>query len=66
MSILLQLIELIQRIKTLTQHSKSQKDLDDAYLSDSADVYDLERRMREIDLRSRSASRGLAYAKNLL
>ena len=52
---------LLQLIKALTPHIKSQKALDDAYLSDSTDVYDLERRMREIDQRSCSASGGLAY-----
>jgi hypothetical protein len=65
MSIFLQLIQLIQLIKTLTPNLKSQKDLDDAYLSDSADVYDLERRMREIDQRSRNVSCGLVYGPNL-
>jgi hypothetical protein len=54
-------LQFIQLIKTLTPNIMSQKDLDDAYLSDSADVYDLERRMREIDLRSSSASRGLNF-----
>jgi hypothetical protein len=60
------ILELTQLIKALTPNIKSQKDLDDDYLSDSTDVYDLEHRMREIDLRSRSASRGLAYGLNLL
>jgi hypothetical protein len=62
MSILLQLTQLF---KILTLRIKSLKDINDAYLSDSADVYDLERRMREIDQRSRSASRGLAYRLKL-
>ena len=52
------LIQLIQLIKTLTPHIKTQKDLDEAYLSNSADVYDLERRMRVIDQRSCRPSRG--------
>jgi len=56
------LLQLIQLIKTLTPSIKSQKDLDDAYLSASADVYDLERRMREIDHRSLGASYGFAGA----
>ena len=45
---------------------KSQKDFDDVYLSHAADIYDLERRMREIDQRSSSASLGLAYGQNLI
>ena len=60
------LIQLTQLIKTLTPDIKSQKDLNHAYLSSSADVYDLECRMREIDRRSRGPSRGLAYGLNWL
>jgi len=45
---------------------KSQKDFDDAYLSESADIYDLERRMCKIDQRCSNASRGLVYRQNLL
>lgn len=44
---------LTQLIKALTSHIKSQKELDAEYLSDSTDVYDLERRMYEIELRRR-------------
>ena len=56
----------IQLIKALTPGIKSQKDRDDAYLAESVDVYDLERRMREIDQRSRKPSRGLACGLSLL
>ena len=63
MSILLQLIQLI---KTLAPNIKPQKDLDDAYLSNAADVYDVERRLREIDRGSRRDSRGLACRTSLL
>jgi hypothetical protein len=55
------LLKLTQLIVSLMPNIKSQKDFDDAYLSESADIYDLERRMREIDQRSRRASYGLAY-----
>jgi hypothetical protein len=58
------LIQLTQLIKTLTPNIRSQNDLDHAYLSNSVDVYDLERRMREIDQRSHEPSRGLAYGSN--
>ncbi len=50
-----------QLIKTLTLHIKSQKEADNAYLSESTDVYDLERRMHELDQRSCSSFGGLAY-----
>ena len=51
-------------IKALTPHIRSQKDLDNAYLSESTDSCDLERRMREIDKRSQEPSRGSAYRSN--
>jgi len=53
--------KLIERIKALIPIIKSQKDLDDAYLSRSVDVYDLERRMRQIDASSRSNARSLIF-----
>jgi len=56
----------IQLIKALTLNIRSQNDLDDVYLSESADVYDLERRMREIDQRSRRPTPGLACGLSLL
>ncbi len=51
----------LQLIKALTLHIKSRKDADNAYLSESTDVYDLERRMNELDQRSCSSFGGLAY-----
>jgi hypothetical protein len=59
-------IQLIQLIKALTPNIKSQNELDDAFLAESANAYDLECRMREIDQRSRNALRGLAYGPNFL
>ena len=56
----------IRLIKALTLSAKSQKDLDNAYLSESTDVYDLERRMREVDLRGRSSARALTFGPNPL
>lgn len=56
----------IRLIKALALSAKSQKDLDNAYLSESTDVYDLERRMREIDLRGRSSARALSFGPNPL
>jgi hypothetical protein len=42
---------LIERLIALVPHIPSQKELDEAYINDSVDIYDLERRMAEIDLR---------------
>lgn len=56
----------IQLIKALAPSIRSQKDLNDAYLSESTSVYDLERRMREIDQRGRRPSRGPASSLNWL
>lgn len=53
--------KLIERIKALIPIIKGQKDLDDAYLARSADVYDLERRMRLLDAASRANARGLIF-----
>lgn len=39
-------------IKALFFFIPSQKELDNAYLNESVDIYDVERRMREIDSRS--------------
>jgi len=39
-------------IKALFSFFPSQKELDNAYLNQSVDIYDVERRMREIDSRS--------------
>jgi hypothetical protein len=60
------LLKLTQLIVSLMPNIKSQKDFDDAYLSESADIYHLECRMRKIEQRSSSTSRGLAYGQNLL
>ena len=56
---------LLQLIKTFTANIKSQKDFDDAYLADSIDVHDLERRMREIEQRGRSDFHALACRNSL-
>lgn len=53
--------KLIERIKALIPIIKGQKDLDDAYLSRSADVYDLERRMRLLDAATRANARSLIF-----
>jgi hypothetical protein len=40
-------------IKLLFPHAPSQKERDIAYLNQSTDIYDIERRMQEIDSRPR-------------
>lgn len=57
--------KLIERIKALIPIIKGQKDLDDAYLSRSADVYDLERRMRLLDAASRANARSLIFGTRM-
>lgn len=46
-------------LKNLLPAVQSQRERDEAYLAASADLYDLERRMRDIDQRGR---RGLSAA----
>jgi hypothetical protein len=49
---------ILKLIKALASQFKSQKEIDDAYLAQASDVHDLERRMRDIEIRNRWASRG--------
>jgi hypothetical protein len=42
---------LIGLIKALIPHVPTQEELDQAYLNESVDIYDVERRMAEIDHR---------------
>ena len=42
-----------------------QRNRDQAYLAQSVDIYDLERRMREIDQRGRSAASDLTFSLGL-
>jgi len=42
---------IIELIKALVPHIPSQQELDEEYLNESVDVYDVERRMAEIDHR---------------
>ncbi|MFO1272971.1 MAG: DUF3563 family protein [Rubrivivax sp.] len=44
-------------IKALIPRIKTQEERDEAYLADAVDLYDLERRMREIDSRAWARSR---------
>ena len=53
-------------IKALVPSFKSRKVIDDEYLAQSISIYDLERRMREIDSRRWNENRGLAYGLKAL
>lgn len=53
--------KLIEIIKSFLPAFKSQHDIEEAFLSESIDVCDLERRMRLIDSDARDAARGLVY-----
>ena len=52
-------------IKALLPSMQSQQERDEAYLAESVDIYDLERRMREVDGRSRNSFSGLQYGLGL-
>ena len=43
---------LLQRLKSLLVRAATRHDTDEQYLADAVDVYDLERRMRELDDRT--------------
>ncbi len=49
-------------INAITSVIRSEKDQYDTDLSDSTNVYDLERRMRKIDQRSQKPSLGQSWA----
>lgn len=53
--------KLIELIKALIPNFKSQQGLDEAYLCASADVVDLERRMRLVDVATRDDARSLMF-----
>lgn len=52
---------LIELIKALIPNLKSQSGLDEAYLCESADVVDLERRMRRVDVAARNNAPSLMF-----
>ena len=51
--------KLFQLIQALLPRFESQAERDEAYLNQSVDIYDLERRMREIDGRAATIATGL-------
>ena len=44
---------LLSFLKALVPSMQSQRERDEAYLAEALDIYDLERRLREIDARGR-------------
>jgi len=48
--------QLLKLIRALTPALRSQKEMDEAYLNESVDICDVERRMREIDFRKNNDS----------
>ena len=45
---------LLHSLKSFFPSVQSQQERDEAYMADAVDLYDLERRMREIDARGRT------------
>ena len=52
-------------IQAILPEIEPQQARDQAYLAQSVDIYDLERRMREIEQRSRSAANDLTFSLGL-
>ena len=52
-------------IKTLFPLLPSGRERDDAYLGEAVDIYDLERRMRELDQRDRTSQQALPLGLGL-
>ena len=52
---------LTELIKALMPNFKSRQSLDDAHLCASVDVFDLERRMRLVDMATRDDARNLMF-----
>lgn len=50
-----------QLLKNLFRGVPSRNESDEAYLAESVDLYDLERRMRQLDQRGRYATPGLIF-----
>lgn len=52
---------LIELIQALLPRFETQAERDEAYLNEAIDIYDLERRMREIDGRADALATGLRF-----
>jgi len=53
--------KLLNLLKTLLPTIESQTERDEAYMADAVDIYDLERRMREIDEHGRKNWAPITY-----
>lgn len=56
---------LIARIKALISSFQSQKELDEAYLCESVNVFDLEGRMRLVDVAERDNACSLIFGNQM-
>jgi hypothetical protein len=54
------MLPLLQFLKFLLTRTETRPDPDEAYLAQAVDVYDLERRMRDIDERGRNPLSGIS------
>ena len=57
--------KLLGLIQAILPEIEPQQARDQEYLAQSVDIYDLERRMREIDQRSRSSANDLTFSLGL-
>ncbi len=56
---------LLGLLQAMLPETEPRQSRDDAYLAQSVDICDLERRMREIDQRGRSAANDLTFSLGL-
>jgi hypothetical protein len=57
--------KLIELIKAFIPGFKTQHEIDEAFLSESSDACDLERRMRLMDRDARDSARGLVFGNQM-
>ena len=57
--------KLLGLFQAMLPEIEPQQSRDQAYLAESVDIYDLERRMREIDQRGRTAANDLTFSLGL-
>jgi Protein of unknown function (DUF3563) len=57
--------DFLKLIKALIPSTQSPHERDEAYLAEAVDIYDLERRMREIDARGRHATGDVTFGLGL-
>lgn len=52
-------------LRTLVPFMQSQRERDETYLAEALDIYDLERRMRQLEARGRHASSDVPFGLGL-